>query len=143
MTAAVVICAAVILAVTCGLAAVWYAERPARGRHARAAAAVPEPAQLPAAGRLPMLPDEPREWWGVPPPQPYVVEVITGPGTRIAQTSELVLNVLGRVRDTFRDLPPTDATFTPAGADDTRADLPPVTRGPAMSRAELIERYLP
>ena len=156
MTAAVVICALLILATFGGVAVVSYAERPARGKHARAAD-VPEAAQLPAAGRLPMLPDEPRplawpqddpgQWWDEKPPQPSVVEVITGPGTRIAQTSGLTLNVLARVRDTL--LPdawrpePGEATFTPADADPTCTDLAPVTRAPGLDRAGLIARYLP
>ena len=154
MIAAAVICTALILATTGGLLCVWGAERPARGKHSRRAD-VPEAAPLPAAGQLPMLPDEPRplawpqddpgQWWGVPPPQPSVIEVITGPGTRIAQTSELVLNVLGRVRDRLRELsPPPAATVTAADPDATRTDMPVVpSAGPDLDRAELIARYLP
>ena len=154
MTAAAVILALLILATFGGVAVVSYADRPARGKHARAAD-VPEPAQLPAAGRLPMLPDEPRplawpqddpgQWWGVPPPQPSVIEVITGPGTRIAETSQLALNVLGRVRDRLRELsPPPAATFTAADPDATRTDMPVVpSAGPPLDRAGLIARYLP
>ena len=132
-----------ILALAGAAIVVYLAERPAGGKHSRHAA-VPEPAPLPAAGRMPMLPDEPPQWWDVPPPQPPVIEVITGPGTRIAETSQLALNVLGRVRDRLRELsPPPAATFTAADPDATRTDMPVVPSGPDLDRAELIARYLP
>ena len=136
MTAAVVICVLLILTTLGGLVVVHYAEQPASGKHVKAGAA-PEPPPLPAAGRLPMLPDEPAGWRDEEPPPP-AVEVLAGPGRRIAQTSEPTLGVLGRVRDAL--LPdawqpgPGEATFTPADPDVTWTDLQPVTRN-------LAERY--
>jgi hypothetical protein len=43
------------------------------------------------------------DWWDEDPP-PVRVEVLTGPGRRIAQTSELTLSVLARVRDRLAEM---------------------------------------
>lgn len=76
----------------------------------------------------PAIPD--LEWWKQLPPAGEPLEVLTGPGTRIPQTSEATIGVLARVRDKL--LPdawrpePGEVTFTPADADATRFDLQPV-----------------
>src|SRR5208282_6122948 len=43
------------------------------------------------------------DWWDEKPPMPAAVEVLTGPGTAIAQTSEVTIGVLARVRDRLRE----------------------------------------
>jgi hypothetical protein len=112
--------------------------QPGTGRHARARAASAEADQfvaelrggvgcLPPAGQRAPLAEG---WWNVPPPQPPAVEVLTGPGMQIPQTSAVTIGVLARVRDGL--LPdawrpePGEVTFTPADADETRLDLQPV-----------------
>lgn len=94
-----VILVLLILTTAGGLVVVWYADRPGGGKHARTAPAA-EPAPLPAAGRLQMLPAEPDEWWATP---------------------DAAAALLAELRRPFPSGPP------PA-FDTTRTDLPPVTR---------------
>lgn len=76
----------------------------------------------------PAIPD--LDWWKQLPPAGEPLEVLTGPGTRIPQTSEATIGVLARVRDKL--LPdawrpePGEVTFTAADPDATRFDLQPV-----------------
>lgn len=153
---------ALILLAIAGHALYAIATRDARGRHARRPAvpfadpqdqADPDgsqfieqisdpqgstgPPPLDALARLEasrgILAGPDLEWWKQLPPPP-AVEVITGPGTSIRQTSALTLSVLAKVRDAL--MPdawrpePGEVTFTPADPDATRTDLQAVEDAP-------------
>lgn len=144
---AIVAGAVMIIACITGLLWVSYAQRPAAGRHARHPEPVPfaDPADTsdpdgagyvgqltePPAG--PAWPDEDEPdagWWAQHAPPP-AVEVLTGPDRRIAQTAQLTLGVLERVRDRLLEIPPdgTTATFTPAPGVTMPASDDPDTTG--------------
>jgi len=133
---AIVTCALLLLTTIAGLCCVSYCGQPARGKHARAAV-VPEPEPAdPAGPHWDLAGDscgtDEADWWDQQPPEPPAIAVLTAPGTRITQTSELTLRVLGRVRDAllpdaWRPEPSGEVTFTPADPDVTCTDLPAVT----------------
>jgi hypothetical protein len=143
MLPAFIVCAAALLG--CFGTAIWItARQPAAGRHARRAAASAEGDRFVAElrGEDPPPEEQPgppgrgdpddTAWWDVTPPQPPAVEVLTGPGAPIRQTSEVTIGVLARVRDkllpdAWRPPPP---TFTPADPDATMTDLPAIAGAP-------------
>jgi hypothetical protein len=116
----------------CAALAFLAATKPA-GQHARRRDPGDEARQFTEelrGGPQPVTHEPPGErWWDEQPPQPPAVEILTGPGTRIRQTSEVTIGTLARVRDKL--LPdawkpePAAAMFTPADPDVTLTDLRP------------------
>jgi hypothetical protein len=96
------------------------ADPPYQARHEHRPPPAPEPPGPVAPGRLPMLPEEPADWWDTP---------------------DAAAELLAALKD--EDTP--QPTFTAAELDETWTDLPPVTVvGPIVrDRADLIARYLP
>ena len=106
---AIILCAALLIACIAGLA--WVTMRkdrepPYEPRHTPAAVRADREADQVIQALTPDDADVTDEaaFWDQQPPPP-AVEILTGPGTQIAATSELTMHVLGRVRDALRALP--------------------------------------
>ena len=104
-------------------------------RHGRPA---PEPIVIKPpseAGRLPMLPDEPRDWWATPDAAAALLTALREP--------DPAGDTCGTDEADRRDQqPPGGPVFTPVDLEVTWTDLPPVT-GKAAAARNLAGRWLP